>query len=214
MQGNRVNAGKSLVAGASGAVVFTPCIGSWNWRGCGRTGKGGCHRSAVSGDGAPVKIHHRGAEAQRRQDSGARGKKHVPGLRSGQALRRHDDIVATGGSLSGAAGITACCIEEIPHDIGRPGRLFCRHCERSEAIQTHDASLDCFASLAMTALKRNPPYEKRVWLRPAAALCLCGESFLRARRSAEAWERSPCQAVLGATSPVLPQSTVPPLATP
>jgi len=27
-------------------------------------------------------------------------------------------------------------------------------------------SLDCFASLAMTALKRKPSYERRVWLRP------------------------------------------------
>jgi len=43
----------------------------------------------------------------------------------------------------------------------------------SEAKQSrlHDVSLDCFASLAMTALKRQPSYKTRVWLRPSAALC-------------------------------------------
>ena len=69
-QDNRVNAGTSLVALASGAAAFTPLHRvvelaplRTDWKGLG-------HRSAVSGDGPPARIRHRGAEKAKMAPSG------------------------------------------------------------------------------------------------------------------------------------------------
>ena len=88
---------------------------------------------------------------------------------------------AAGGSaivpeISGLLETLSCRIapRNLMHD---------RHCERSEAIQRRQGvPLDCFATLAMTALRSIPPDIAQRTIRvtgPSAIACCDGEAMAR-----------------------------------
>ena len=72
----------------------------------------------------------------------------------GEGLRPIDRPRPLTPTLSHKGRGSAPPLKQIPDLIFEQPRRFSwnRHCERSEAIHSHEVSLDCFASLAMTAL--------------------------------------------------------------